>query len=230
MNAAKDSQKLLTPRGRLLFGLCFVGMGIAPMLATFDLGPLGTADINGPAWLGLASGGVFVVGGLAVIVGPGRPILNGLLAFIALIGLAALGNWIAFGAGERVCGGSIMFWTRHDIAGLGCRIPFGIGALITNAIVLLAGIVALQHVLGGPPKLAGLRKVAESLLLLTLAPVLLPMFLFLFGRIAFDALKSRLSTGRWPRNERFIAARARKSAAIGTPSRSATSARPLPEE
>jgi hypothetical protein len=201
----KDSQKPLTPRGRLFFGLCCVAMGIAPLLATFDIGPLGTADINGPPWLGFAAGGVFVVAGLAVIVGPGKPVHSGLLALAALAGLAALGNWIAFGAGARACSGSILFWTDHGMAGLGCRIPFGIGAVITNAIVLLWGIVSLQQVLGGPPKLAGLRRLAESLLLLTLAPILLPMLLFLFGRIAVDVLRSRLRTGKWPRNERFIA-------------------------
>jgi hypothetical protein len=201
----KDAQKPLTPRGRLFFGLCFVAMGIAPMLATFNLGPLGTADINGPPWLGFVAGGVFVVAGLAVIVGPGKPAWNGLLAFVALAGLAALGNWIAFGVGERACSGSILFWAGKDLAGWGCRIPFGIGAVITNAIVLLTAIVSLQHVLGGPPKLAGPRRLAENLLLLTLAPILLPMLLFLFGRVAFDVAKSRLSTGQWPRNERFIA-------------------------
>jgi len=189
----KDSQKPLTPRGRLLFGLCFVAMGIAPALATFNIGPLGTADINGPPWLGAVAGGIFVVAGLAVVVGPGRPIRNGLLAFVVLAGLAALGNWVAFGTGERVCGGSILFWTDTEIGGWGCRIPFGIGAVITNAIVLLSAIFALQHMLGGPPKLARLRRLAENLLLVTLAPILLPMVLLLFGRIAIDVIKSRLS-------------------------------------
>jgi hypothetical protein len=201
----KDAQKPLTPRGRLFFGLCFVGMGIAPVLATFDLGPLGTADINGPPWLGLVACGVFVVAGLAVIIGPGKPVLNGLLAFLVLAGLAALGNWIAFGVGERVCTGSVMFWADKQTAGLGCRIPFGIGAVIGNATALLALIVSLQHALGGPPKLAGPRRVAENLLFLTLTPIVLPMLLFLFGRVAIGVLKSRRGTGKWPRNERFIA-------------------------
>lgn len=201
----KPSEKPLTPRGRLLFGLCFVAMGIAPMLATFDLGPLGTADINGPAWLGFVAGGVFVVAGLAVIVGPGRPIWNGLLALVTLAGLAALGNWIAFGVGARVCSGSILFWASNDLAGWGCRIPFGVGAVITNAVLLLFAIVLLQKALGGPPRLAGVRRLAENLLLLTLAPILLPLLLFLFGRVAIDVIGTRLRTGKWPRNERFIA-------------------------
>ncbi|MFH0933591.1 MAG: hypothetical protein V1879_00120, partial [Pseudomonadota bacterium] len=74
----------LTPRGRFWFGLTFVAFGIMPMLATFDIGPLGTADINGPPWLGLASGGVFVAAGLAVMAGPGRPVLNGILAILVI--------------------------------------------------------------------------------------------------------------------------------------------------
>ena len=114
------------------------------------LGPLGTADINGPAWLGFVAGGVFVVAGLAVIVGPGRPIWNGLLALVTLAGLAALGNWIAFGVGARVCSGSILFWASNDLAGWGCRLPFGVGAVITDAVALLYGVVLLQKALRGP--------------------------------------------------------------------------------
>jgi hypothetical protein len=42
-------------------------------------------------------------------------------------------------------------------------------------------------------------------LLLSLAPILVPMFLFLIGKIAFEAFREYRKTGRWPRNEEFIA-------------------------
>ena len=194
----------LTPRGRLWFGLTFVAFGIMPMLATFDIGLLGPEDINGPAWLGLATGGVFVMAGLAVIAGPDRPVFNSILSILVVGGLAAIGNWIAFGVGERVCGGTILFW-RGDVSGLGCRIPFGMGALITNAVLVLMVVIALQKALGGPPRFARLRRLAESLVLLTLAPILLPVVLFLLARSGLEAVVARLETGAWPRNESFIA-------------------------
>lgn len=194
----------LTPRGRFWFGSAFVLFGIFPLLATFDIGPLNSADINGPPWLGLAIGGVFVFAGLSVIVGPSHPILNNILAILVVAGLAAVGNWIAFGVGERVCGGTILFWVG-EMRDLGCRIPFGIGALITNAIVLLMLIGTLQKIAGDSPTMARLHKWAENLLWLTLAPILLPMVVVLIAQSALQVLRTRLQTGEWPRNESFIA-------------------------
>jgi hypothetical protein len=188
----------------LWLGLTFVALGIMPMLATFDLGLLGADDINGPPWLGLASGGVFMAGGLAVIAGPDRPVINSILVILVLGGLAAIGNWIAFGVGERVCGGSILIWSGGQ-SGLGCRIPFGFGALVANAVLLLIMVVAIQSALGGPPRLARLRSLAENLTLLALAPILLPLLIILFFGIGTQAVRTRISTGRWPRNEAFIA-------------------------
>jgi hypothetical protein len=145
-----------------------------------------------------------VAAGLAVIAGPDRPVINSILGILVMGGLAAVGNWIAFGVGARVCSGNILFW-NGDMSGLGCRIPFGMGALITNAALVLMVVVALQKALGGPPHLARLRRWVESLLLLTLAPILLPLLLFLLGRSGLEAVKERLETGEWPRNESFIA-------------------------
>ena len=85
----------MSVKGRWAFGLCFVALGLFPALSTFNIGPLGTADINGPAWMGLAAGGVFIIACLAVIVGPGKPILSSILVLLLLAGLAAIGNWIA---------------------------------------------------------------------------------------------------------------------------------------
>jgi len=199
-----DAHAPLSFRSRLVIGLGMIAFGLLPVLATFDIGPLGAEDINGPAWLGAAAGGTFIAGGLALIAGPGRPLLNGVLGLAAVGGLAAIGNWIAFGAGERVCGASILFWVG-EAEGLGCRIPFGIGAVITNAILLAFAVIILQTACGGPPRLARLRRYAEGLLLLSLAPILVPLFLVLMGRAGFGALWTRMRTGQWPRNEEFIA-------------------------
>jgi hypothetical protein len=210
-------QPPLTSRARLIFGLIFVALGSMPMLATFDIGPLTRADIMGPAWLGIASGGAFAAGGLAVIAGPRRPLLNAVLVLLVLASLAAIGNWIAFGVGARVCSGSVLLWAEGDLSGLGCRVPFGISAVIVNAMVVLFAVDALQKACGGPPRFARLRRLAEGLMLLSLAPILLPMALFLFGRVAFTVIRTRLTTGQWPRNEAFIKKQRDRAAKSASP-------------
>ncbi|MDO8787854.1 MAG: hypothetical protein Q7J42_07270 [Sulfuritalea sp.] len=198
----------LGPGASLLVGLVFVAAGILPMLAAFDIGPLGRDDINGPPWLGFAAGGIFTAAGLAVIAGPASPLANGLFAFLALAGLASIGNWIAFGAGDRACAGSVSLpwlWSESDFTGLACRFPFGLGALIMDALLCYAGVAALQKALGGPPRLARLLKLAEWLILASLAPFLLLLLVITLLSGAPAALKTRWTTGAWPRNEEFIA-------------------------
>lgn len=199
-----DTQVTPNLRVRLLVALGMGAFGAVLALAAFDIGPLSTADINGPGWLGIASGGVFIAGGLGFLAGQQRPVLSGVFAILALIGLAALGNWVAFGFGARTCGASIVFWAG-ELQGLGCRIPFGIGAVMTNAIVIVFGVVTLQTALGGPPRLARTRRAAEVLVLISLLPVLVPIFLIMAVAMFFKALKTRLTSGQWPRNEEFIA-------------------------
>jgi hypothetical protein len=201
-------EQQLTPGAAHLIGLVFVAAGILPMLAAFDVGPLGREDINGPPWLGFAGGGIFVAAGLAVMAGPQAPLAGGLFGALALAGLAAIGNWIAFGAGERACSGSISLpgiWAGGDLSGLACRIPFGFGALITDALLCWMFVSLLQKALGGPPRLAGLLKAAEWLILASLAPVLLLLLISVLLSGAAGALKTRWTTGAWPRNEAFIA-------------------------
>lgn len=193
------------PGAAHLIGLLLAAFGAVLMAATFDIGPLGPDDINGPPWLGVASGGVFAAAGLALIAGPQSPLVARLFGILILAGLAALGNWVAFGVGERICSGSISLSTSSDFSGLSCRLPFGFGALVANAVLFLMIVSTLQQALGGPPRLARLLKGAEWLMFASLAPLLLPMILILVLGSAIGAIKTRLSSGAWPRNEDFIA-------------------------
>jgi len=208
--ADKDKHSRIS---NLVFGLIFVGFGIFPLLASFNIGPLGAGDINGPPWLGIAAGGVFVAAGLAVMLGESWPLLKNLLVILVIAGLSALGNWIAFGVGERVCTGTSFltgFGSSGQYSDLACRIPFGLGAVITDAFLFFALVQLLQKVLGGPPKLARLLKIAEWLVLISLAPFLLLLLVFLVGRGGFEAVRTRLQTGVWPRNVEFIRRRQQK--------------------
>ena len=199
---------MLTPRAALVVGLVFVASGVFPMLAAFDIGPLSQEDINGPPWLGFAAGGVFAAAGLAVMAGSYSALAARLFGLLSLAGLAMMGNWIAFGAGERACSGGIslsFMWSEGDFSGLGCRIPFGLGALITDAFLGYMVIATLQKALGGPPRLARLLKVSEWLIVASISPFILLLAVIGIGGAVLVALKERVITGVWPRNEEFIA-------------------------
>ena len=203
-----DQPQQLTPRAALLIGLVFVASGIFPMLAAFDIGPLSQEDINGPPWLGFVAGGIFAAAGLSIMLAPRSSLAANLFGLLSLAGLAMLGNWIAFGAGERACSGSIslsLMWSESDFSGLGCRIPFGLGALITDAFLCYLMVSVLQKALGGPPRLARLLKAAEWLILASIAPFILLLAIIGIGSAAAGAVKTRWTTGAWPRNEEFIA-------------------------
>lgn len=203
-----DSPQPLTPRAALVVGLVFIASGILPMLAAFDIGPLSQEDISGPPWLGFVAGGIFAAAGLAVMAGSRAPLTGTLFGVLALAGLAMIGNWVAFGAGERACSGSISLpwlWSESDFSGLGCRIPFGLGALITDAFLCYMIVAMVQKTLGGPPRLARQLKAAEWLLLASIAPFILLLAIIGIATAVAGALKTRWSTGAWPRNDEFIA-------------------------
>ena len=141
------------------------------------------------------------------MLGESAPLLKSTLGFLVFISLAAIGNWIAFGVGERVCTGSISFLgfiNDGQHSDIGCRIPFGLGAVIMDAFLIYVLVRFLQRSLGGPPNLARTLKLAEWLILITLAPFLVPLVIWLAGISGFKAVKARLTTGTWPRNESFI--------------------------
>jgi len=87
----------------------------------------------------------WVLSALLAVVAGLIPALQAILGVLALAGMAAIVNWIAFGVGERACSGAVGFlWLAADnaYAGLACRIPFGLAAAIIDAVLIL-GVVAL---------------------------------------------------------------------------------------
>lgn len=200
----------LSPKARLAFGLLCVAAGILPVLASFDVGPLGREAINGPAWLGAAAGGVFIIAGFALLLGEDgsrsdHPLSYVLLACV-LGALAAAANWIAFGPGPREC--TIAFdelETAMPANSLVCRTGFAIGAGILNGFLIwLAAGVAQK--LGAPGIIATiLERLGIMVLGIALAPIALPLAIYLFGKGLLIAFVTYCRTGKWPRNEAFIA-------------------------
>lgn len=206
-------QRKYSKFGNIIIGLFFIAAGLFPTLATFNIGPLGVRDINGPSWLGLASGGIFVAAGFIVMVGKSAPILRSFLGFFIVLGLTSISNWIAFGLGERVCSGSVSFFgllSQGMHTDLACRIPFGFGAIIMDGFLFYSAVALLHQMIGDSPPINALLKLAQWVVLITLAPILIPFLLVLAGRSTFAAIRIRLKTGSWPRNESFIQKRLKK--------------------
>jgi len=200
----------LSPKARLAFGLLCVAAGLLPVLASFDIGPLGRAAINGPAWLGAAAGGVFIIAGIALLLGEDgsrsdHPLSYVLLACV-LGALAAAANWIAFGPGPRECTIAIdALETATPANGLLCRTGFAIGAGILDGFLIWLAAGAAQK-FGAPGIIATvLERLGIVVLGVALAPIALPLALYLFGKGLLGAFVAYCRTGQWPRNEAFIA-------------------------
>ncbi|MEZ5613793.1 MAG: hypothetical protein R3E35_01105 [Rhodocyclaceae bacterium] len=203
----------LSPLARGLIALFFLASGALPILAAFDVGPVRARDINGPPWLGLAAGGIFALAGIVVLVGEARhkPPLSWLVAAagaLILVAFAAIGNWIAFGPGPRACSagiGTLLFSASRSAGEWECRIAFGIGAIALDGLCAGAALRGLGK-LAGPGRLGGgFEKLGDGLVFLGLLPILLPLLLFAIVKSAATAFAEYRRTGKWPRNEAFIA-------------------------
>jgi hypothetical protein len=199
----------LSPTVRLIIGLICIAGGAMPMLAAFDVGPLGSSAINGPLWLGFLAGAVFMAGGIAVILG--ERLRNSALSYgiVALIvgAFAAIANWIAFGPGPRACAiafAGLLFESGSWGNEIACRAGFGIGAALLDGFVLWMIAGALRNISGPGPVPNAIEKLGAAVLLLALAPIILPMLLFPIGRIFIEGFATWRATGRWPGNEAFI--------------------------
>lgn len=212
----------LSPRARLGFGLLCLAAGILPALASFDVGPLGREAINGPAWLGAAAGGVFIVAGIALMLGEDgsrsdHPLSYVLLACI-LGAFAAIANWIAFGPGPRECTMAVVgfaFESDSPANGIACRAGFGIGAGILDGFMIWLAAGALQK-FGAPSAIVtALERFGMIVLGLSLMPIALPLILFLVGKSLIAGFATYCATGKWLRNEAFIARMKAKRAGNG---------------
>ena len=153
-----ESNATLTPRGAVAFGGLFMACGAYPVLV--GLGLVHVPPSPGtPAWVIVATGGMFVLAGLAIIVGyamAGSSQADGSLPESApfalrvtqyVLGLAIVGlmfavfAWIAFGAGQRQFSSTIslpFFSTSGRSSEHSGRIAFGIAAGLMGLFVVFA--------------------------------------------------------------------------------------------
>jgi hypothetical protein len=112
--------------------------------------PYEPAKLEAPGWVIVVVGLAFIAAGLAVLSTKwsrdGQP--QAVYGFIILLGLTAVFNWVAFGAGERhfssstsISGNTIASAPVDERNG---RIVFGIASVVLD-LVLVAGVVRVMR-------------------------------------------------------------------------------------
>ena len=155
----------LSPGGAIAVGLLMGAMGTLLILIT--LGAVGDRDLSDgtPAWVGVVAGLMFVMGGLAMIVGygiaggvapdgslpPGTPLTVCIVQNALGVGIAAMlaliGSWVAFGPGVRHFTGTAPFISGVVNEMLG-RTVFGIGAVLIWIFVAAMIVQTVRQVRG----------------------------------------------------------------------------------
>jgi hypothetical protein len=142
-----------SPRAAMAIGLVVMACGVAPILGALQIIPVRLTP-GTPVWVGVAAGGIFILGGLALIngyvLGGGRNFateapaavrrVQTMLGFAICALFAGIGSWIAFGSGDRQFSSTIdlPFWHSVERGNeLFGRAAFGLGALIAAAMALL---------------------------------------------------------------------------------------------
>lgn len=146
------------PVASALFGLLFVGAGLAIVGVGEGWIPVDDKGMHAPRIVIVAAGAVFAIAGVAVAGGGRWPAwLNGLFGALICTALFGVGAWVAFGEGPRRFGGSgvgVAAWFGWDSESVG-RWAFGLGAAVTGLVCLVAW-TAWLRALGPAGRLAAI--------------------------------------------------------------------------
>ena len=152
----------LSPGGAIAIGLFMGAMGTLVVLIALGAFGEGRLSDGTPTWVGVVAGLVFVVGGLAMIVGygiaggvgpdgglpPGTPlavhIVQGALGIGIASMLGAIASWVAFGPGVRHFSGTGLFFGEAVNETIG-RTVFGIGAVLIWVFVVAMIAVSVKR-------------------------------------------------------------------------------------
>ena len=157
-----DDRNQLSPGAAIVIGVLLGAMGTVVILIA--LGTFGDNQLTDgtPPWVGVAAGAMFVLGGLAMIVGygvaggvapdgdlpRGTPVSVRLVQSALGLGitatLASIASWVAFGSGARHFSGSVPFVSGAVNEALG-RTVFGIGAVLTWIFMAVMMVVSVKR-------------------------------------------------------------------------------------
>lgn len=183
------TQRPLGPRERWIFGGLFVGMGLFIVWLSLS----DPSSVNGPWWIGTSAGLVFAAAGMSAGTQGTRAgtwVTPGAVA-VVFIGLAAIGNWIAFGAGPRACSAGVSassLGVSSGAVGMGCRVPFGVGAVILDAIIVMAALMWVARRMENPVWSQRLESVGMGILGVAVSPLILVAILM----SAWSVIRERL--------------------------------------
>jgi hypothetical protein len=150
----------LSPRAAVVIGLLCAAAGVPVILASLGFFPSAPLTPGTPPWVGILAGMVFVLAGVAMIVGyavagagpdgdlpPGTSfgirVMQLLLGLGVTVSLAMIGTWIALGGGPRKCEVTGIFNGEADDTI--CRVAFGVGALLTWVFTVVLGVVSYRR-------------------------------------------------------------------------------------
>lgn len=187
------------PRARWWFGALFVAAGVPPILASLQIAPFAQGGGGPPPWVGIAAGAAFILAGLSLWAQApwSDSPLPKALAFAVMVALAAIANWVAFGAGPRQCGGT---WSLSILSGSGelsdlsCRVAFAWGAVMANGMLLVMAATLLEP--GAASLARGLTRLGWAVLIAALAPLLVLMVAVLIVKSAPEAYANWRATRR----------------------------------
>jgi hypothetical protein len=169
---------------RFFMGIAFAAAGLFPILAAFDVGPFESKSINGPPWIGVAAGAVFLTGAVFLFFHDAAtryPWLGSAFAFLIVAAFATLANWIAFGSGPRECSGTFSFAILSGarwVPELECRAAFGLGAMMCDGMLLMIAGRGLEQVGVANALPKWLEKIGTGVIVLAFAPILLVFVFF----------------------------------------------------
>jgi hypothetical protein len=156
-----DGISRLSPAAAVAIGLALSTLGLFAIALSLGIpGPLSSIDT--PPWVGVCIGLVFLLGGLALIVGyavaggvgpdgdlpAGTPPIVRAVQYVLglgiLIALGMIGSWVAFGPGPRqfTGRGALGHGTVNETLG---RVAFGFGAVLRWIIVGVMCVIGVRR-------------------------------------------------------------------------------------
>jgi hypothetical protein len=149
-------EQAMSPNGRVICGLFSAGTGLLMLLFGLGVLPFTPRPGEAPLWVMAAAGLMFLLVGVSITIGAFQGVSqNGELpentdwrlrifyymaGLAAVVALAAIGSWVAFGPGARAFSGPGMFLLSRETNNIIGRIVFGFGTLLTWLCVLVFAI------------------------------------------------------------------------------------------
>jgi hypothetical protein len=160
-----NSKSQLSPKEAIAYGLLCMAVGFAIALVPLGIVPSSVTNADQtPHWVGYCAALVFVLGGLALIVGfalaggagpdgdlpadtPPWIYLTQQLLGLGIVGsMGAISSWVSFGSGPRAFTATSSFSGVHPASEVVGRIAFGFGAVLVWLFFIALAVRAARRI------------------------------------------------------------------------------------